>query len=29
VTRIGIQDVPEARVAAVCEAIAQSRKTAG
>jgi proteasome beta subunit len=29
VTRIGIQDVPEARVAAFCEAIAQSRKTAG
>ncbi|MEI8191796.1 MAG: proteasome subunit beta, partial [candidate division NC10 bacterium] len=29
VTRIGIQDVPEARVAAVCEAIVQSRKTAG
>jgi proteasome beta subunit len=29
VTRIGIQDVPEARVAGVCEAIAQSRKTAG
>jgi proteasome beta subunit len=27
VTQSGIQDVPEARVAAVCEAIVQSRKT--
>jgi hypothetical protein len=29
VTRTGIQDVPEARVATVCEAIVQSRKTTG